>query len=360
MVRGFISIPLNTKIRYYAFMAKNLKNKNKHLSDRERFCIEKMLKTGATFTKIAETLNRGLSTISEEVNENGGRHKYTAESAIRRAYFKQYRKKRDCNKVSQDGHLTKFVEKGLETGLSPGAISARTKIQSGLKYTSEKSIRKYIKKRSGLERFLFWNRNNKKSGRKKENRIFLTDPDRKWIDIRPIWALYEYGHWEMDFVVSKHNSWVLLVCVERYSKLIKLKLIPNRAHEVVQNALKELLSGYVVNTITTDNDIAFRNWKELELILNTSIYFCHPYHSWEKGLVENCNRWIREFVPKRTDLGSVHPGFVLDIENYFNHKPRECLRGRTAYEVSFSKEFGMSDILVESLSVNFPDIRIWG
>ena len=341
-------------------MAKNLKNKKKHLSDKERFCIEKMLRAGETITKIAKTLGRGLSTISEEIKANGGRDKYVAEKAIHRAYLKQYRKKRDCNKVAQDGHLLRFIEKKLEAGWSPGAISARTKSQSGIKYVSEKSIRKFIEKRSGLERFLFWNRNDKKSGKKKENKIFLTDPDRKWIDIRPTRALYEYGHWEMDFIVSKHNSWVLLVCVERYSKLIKLGLIPNRTHEVVQNSLKELLKGYVVHTMTTDNDIAFAKWKELELALQTSIYFCHPYHSWEKGLVENCNRWIREFIPKRTDLASVPSGFVLNIENYFNHKARECLDGLTAYEVSFSKEFGECDIVLESLSVNFPDIRIWG
>ena len=356
----FISIPLNTKIRYHVFMAKNLKNKKKHLSDNERFCIEKMLKAGETITKIAKTLERGLSTISEEIKANGGRDNYVAEKAIHRAYIKQYRKKRDCNKVAQDGHLLRFIEKKLEAGWSPGAISARTKIQSGLKYVSEKSIRKFIEKRPGLERFLFWNRNDKKGGPKKENKMFLKDPDRKWIDTRSVWALYEYGHWEMDFIVSKHNSWVLLVCVEKYSKLIRLSLIPNRTHEVVQNALNELLKGYRVNTITTDNDIAFGKWKELEISLQTSIFFCHPYHSWEKGLVENCNRWIREFIPKRTDLSSVPSGFVLSIENYFNHKARECLSGMTAYEVSFSKEFGGCDIVLESLSVNFPDIRIWG
>ena len=54
-------------------MAKNLKNKKKHLSDNERFCIEKMLKAGETITKIAKTLERGLSTISEEIKANGGR-----------------------------------------------------------------------------------------------------------------------------------------------------------------------------------------------------------------------------------------------------------------------------------------------
>ena len=328
-----------------------MSNKKKHLSDEERFCIEKMCKFGETFVDIGKTLGRGKSTITEEVNANGGRKKYTAEAAIRRAYWKQYRKKRNCNKVATDGHLSVFVEKKLEAGWSPESISVRLKKQSGLKYASKKSIRKFIEKRSGLERFLFWNRNDHKGGRKRENKIFLTDPDRKWIEMRPSEALFSFGHWEMDFIVSKYNSWVILVCVEKYSKLIRLALLPNRTTTVVQEALLSIFDGVLPHTITTDNDVAFQKWKELEEVLCTSIYFCHPYHSWEKGLVENCNRWIREFIPKKTDLSRLSERNIKWIESWFNHKPRECLDGRTAHEVSVEKECGM---IVESLSVNFP------
>ena len=335
-------------------------NKKKHLSNEERFCIEKMLgnpKRKVPFHEIATTLSRGLSTICEEVNANGGRKKYRAEQAIRRAYWKQYRKKRNCNKVSLDGHLTKFVEKKLVAGWSPGSISSRLETQSGLQYASEKSIRKFIEKRSGLERFLFWNRNNHKGGGKRDNKIFLSDPDRKFIEERPISALYSYGHWEMDFIVSKHNSWVLLVCVEKYSKFLKLALLPNRNNDLVNQALVFMFNGCIPLSITTDNDIAFGKWKTLEQLLGTQIYFCHPYHSWEKGLVENSNRWLREFIPKKTDLKSISHEFLKDIELYFNHKARECLCGRRAFEVMMEMECGM---IVESLEVNFPKVRIEG
>ena len=338
-------------------MAKNLKNKKKHLSDEERFCIEKMLGVGESFVDIGKALGRGKSTICEEVRANRGRKRYRAEQAIRRAYWKQYRKKRNCNKVALDGHLTKFVEKKLEAGWSPGSISARLEIQSGLPYASEKSIRKFISKRSGLERFLFWNRNDHKNGKKRGNNIFLTDPDRKFIEERPFSAMYAFGHWEMDFIVSKHNSWVLLVCVEKYSKLLKLALLPNRNNDLVNRALCSMFGDSVPLSITTDNDIAFGKWRELEEALGTKIYFSHPYHSWEKGLVENSNRWLREFIPKKTDLKSISPLFLKDIETYFNHKPRECLEGRTAFEVMMENEYG---ILVESLEVNFPKVRIEG
>jgi len=332
-------------------------NKKKHLSGEERFCIEKMLGVGESLSQIGRTLDRGLSTISEEVKDSGGRNKYQAKVAIRRAWWKQYRKKRDCNKVALDGHLTRFVERKLEKGWSPEIISGRLKIQPGLNYASRKSIRKFIDNRPGLERFLFWNRNNMKSGKKRADNIYLTDPDRKFIELRPLQALYSFGHWEMDFITSKHNSWVLLVLVEKFSKTIKLALLPNRNNDLVNETVTNLLKNEVVNTITTDNDIGFGKWKDLETLLQTSIYFCHPYHSWEKGLVENSNRWIREFIPKKTDLKSVQTEFILEIEDYFNHKPKECLEGRTAYEVKIEKECGM---MVESLEVNMPKLRIWG
>ena len=333
------------------------KNKKKHLQKEERFCIEKMLRQNESFSEISRTLERGLSTISEEVNENEGRENYNAEKADHRAHLKQYWKKKNCNKVVMDGHLSRFVEKSLSKGWSPETISCRLEIQSGLKYASPKSIRKFIQRRSGLERFLFWHRTNMKSGRKRNGDKYLNDLLRKWIDSRPLDALYEYGHWEGDFIVSKHNSYVLLVLVEKYSKKMLMRILPNRNNELVNKAITELLRGHIVKTITTDNDIAFGNWKKLETLLRAQIYFCHPYHSWEKGLIENTNRWIRQFIPKKTNLQLISTEELKAIEDWFNHTPRQCLEGRTAYEVMTQKECGM---MVESLEINLPSLRIWG
>ena len=331
-------------------------NKKKHLTKEERFCIEKMLGEGESFGKIARTLGRGVSTVSEEVNGNGGRKTYCAKSADLRAYLKQYRKKRECNAVAMNPHVQKFVEKKLKARWSPETIAVRLKEQSGIGYASGKSIRKYIDTRSGLDRFLFWNRNDHKSGPKRTDVLF-NDPFRKFIEERPYMAFFEYGHWEADFIVSKHNSFVLLVLVEKWSKVKRLKLLPNRNNGVVNAAIRSLLKGYTVKTLTLDNDIAFRKWRELETMLGAKIYFCHPYHSWEKGLVENANRWIREFVPKRSDLAKYTDDYLQNVEDWFNHLPSESLLGATPYEKMMEKEYRK---FVSSLEVNFPSLRIEG
>ena len=331
-------------------------NKKKHLSSKERFCIEKMLGKEESFGEIARTLGRGVSTISEEVNENGGRERYRASRAEMRAYFKQYRKKRECNAVAMNSHIQRFVEKKIAVRWSPERIAVRLKRQSGIGYASSKSIRKYIDSRSGLDRFLFWNRTHHKSGPKQKSVVF-NDSGRHFIEERPVMASFEYGHWEGDFIVSKHNTSVLLVLVEKWSKFKKFVVLTNRNNDVVNQAIHSLLSGYTVKTLTLDNDIAFRKWRELETLLGACVYFCHPYHSWEKGLVENTNRWIREFVPKRSDLSRYTKKEIQTIEDWFNHLPIECLYGATPYEKMAENEYGK---IVSSLAVNFPDLRIWG
>lgn len=95
----------------------------------------------------------------------------------------------------------------------------------------------------------------------------------------------------------------------------------------------EIKKRYGIKTITTDNDIVFKNWKEMEKMLAVLFFFCQPYHSWEKGLVENTNRWIRCFVPKRKDLATVADEEIHAIEFFLNETPRQCLGYRTANEV---------------------------
>jgi transposase, IS30 family len=332
------------------------KNKKMHLRKEERFCIEKLLKQNKSFGEMSRTLNRGLSTISEEVNQNGGRKAYQALKADHRAYLKQYRKKKDCNKVAMNGDILRFVEKRLRQGWSPETIRDRIKERGGVEYTSAKSIRKYIKQRSGLEQLLFWGRNTMKSGKKRNKDSFIQDPDRKWIEMRPWNVFFSYGHWEADFIVSKHNTSVLLVLVEKWSKTISVEVLPNRTHAVIAEALKRLLFGRIVSSLTIDNDVGFSKWKELETLLRTQIYFCHPFHSWEKGLVENTNRWIREFIPKKSDLALYSKEYIQDIELWFNHTPRQCLNGKTSYEIMMKEERGK--IISSVTEFNLPTLRI--
>ena len=207
--------------------------------------------------------------------------------------------------------------------------------------------------------------NAKKGGRKRSHWKHIQG-GRSYIDDRP--PLDGAGHLEMDFIVSKLSPWVLLVIVDRYAKRTWVKKLPNRKrgtiraalsgmlkgvvgviggrnprrhrgkHEpnrrgvTIRAALTETLKGGVVRSITTNNDIDHTCWRELEVNLHTRIYFTHPYHSWEKGLVENTNRWIRCFVPKRRDIESVTQEELHEIHAFLNDRPRECIGFRSPRE----------------------------
>ena len=340
---------------------KKKSNKRGHLSKEERFTIEKMLKAGKEQKEIVFVLQRGESTISEEIKRGAVGGEYVAEKAQHKAYMRQYNKKKDCFKVSMNSELYKHIEKRLKEKISPEEISEETKNKkNSLQYTSAKAIRKFVsKRRPDLEVNLFWNRNNMKSGRKRAKGKYLQDPDRKWIEKRYedfVLCDLEYGHWEGDFVVSKYNSFVLLVLIERSSKYVLISILPNRKNTLVNERVSSMLKNYKVNSLTLDNDIAFQSWKDLEKLLNCNIYFTHPYHSWEKGLVENMNRWIREFVPKKSDISKLSNDKVVDIQNWLNNKPRVILDGYSAYELMMLEE---KDYMVSSVLLEFP-IRIWG
>jgi len=328
------------------------KKKNKQLNYKERCKIEGFLSEKMSIRNIAINLERGKSTISEEVNKNGGKNNYNADRAHRRKKLRRYRAKRHCNKIAIDYHLQCFIEKGLYSGNSPETISSALKKQPGLRYASAKSIRKFIDKRPGMERLLFWERNNKKSGRKKK-KIKEKIDDRKFIEERSDEANYCYGHWEGDFIVSRNNSYCVLVLVEILTRFVLFKKIPNRKNSLVNEAISDMLKNYTVNSLTLDNDIAFQKHEQLEKMINAPVYFCHPYCSWEKGLVENINRWLRIYIPKKSNIALVLDYELLEMENWFNYNPRQCLQGSSSYEKMMKYQ---NNIILTTLFYKLPQV----
>jgi IS30 family transposase len=300
--------------------------KFKHLSYEERVAISFLRAEGWSAREIGSKLGRHHSCIAYELKKKV-KGMYVAKKAHHKSYWRRYLSKKQCMKVALDRELSKFIPEKLREGWSPERISGYLKLQG--KIVSTKAIYKFVYSRC-LERFLFWRKNHKKSGWKKK-RYGKASDGRKYIEERP--KTPSSGHWEGDFIVSSHNACSLLVLVDRYSRDTIIRKIPNRKHAVVMRAFQDSLRHMPIRTLTLDNDISFNCWKKLEQILKCDVFFCHPYHSWEKGLVENTNRWIRCFVPKRKNLREVTDLELRSIESFLNEIPRQCLGFRTAKEV---------------------------
>ncbi len=92
------------------------------------------------------------------------------------------------------------------------------------------------------------------------------------------------------------------------------------AHAVVR-LLRE--AGLPVRTITTDNGSEFAAHELIERELGTTVYFAHPYSSWEKGAIENMNGLIRQYIPKKTDFRGLSNTFIAHVMLKLNNRPRK-------------------------------------
>jgi IS30 family transposase len=297
------------------------------LSYEERVLIGSLHKAGSSVRSIAAMLGRSPNTISRELREKRVKGRYVVKKAQHKTYVRRYFSKRDCMKVALDADLGRFVKEKLVEGWSPERIAGFLKLEG--RRVSTKAIYKYVYSRC-LERHLFWRKHHIRGGPKRRHTKTPVD-GRKYIEKRP--PLVGSGHFEGDFIVSTHNTFSLLVAVDRYTRKTIIRKLPNRKHATVSRAFKDMLRGARVRTLTLDNDVSFNHWKVLQKLLRTKIYFTHPYHSWEKGLVENTNRWIRTVVHKRRDIATVTDGELRSIERMQNEIPRQCLGYRTALEV---------------------------
>jgi IS30 family transposase len=230
--------------------------------------------------------------------------------------------------------LREFVDGALSDGQSPEAISGRLKYQEKhLSYVSKDTIYRYLKSPYGKLIGIKWKKRIKPKRSKKVSKL----KDRVFIDQRPkiIEKRGRVGDLEADFIVSgKSGKGILLTAVCRKLRTTFLELISDVSIDEVHRAfirIKQRLPE--MRTLTLDNDILFKMHKALEKLLAVKIYFCHPYHSWEKGSIENVNKEIRKFIPKGSNLSNYDKEFIQLIENHLNQRFMKCLEYKTPQEI---------------------------
>ncbi|MBU6310334.1 IS30 family transposase [Patescibacteria group bacterium] len=297
------------------------------LTYEERVSIETLRRRGLSLRSIALSLGRSVNTVSKEVREKMVCGVYRSRKAHHKTYVRRWRSKQNCMKVALSPELTQLVREKLVLGWSPERIAGYAR-RTAMPIT-QKAIYRYVRSRA-LEQYLFWERHHQKRGRKRGTRL-PSDTAKKLIASRP--HVRTSGHWELDFIVSRQSPVVLLVLVDRWTRYALVRKLYRKTHHAVLRELGRIKQKHQLLTITTDNDIVFQKWQLLELSLSVPFYFASPYCSWEKGLVENTNRWIRTIVPKRSDLRLVTTAQLIEIDRLLNKTPRQCLGFQTAEEV---------------------------
>jgi IS30 family transposase len=128
-------------------------------------------------------------------------------------------------------------------------------------------------------------------------------------------------------VLGKHGSGVIVTLAERKSRLYLVRRVESKSADDVTEAIIKMLSPHkeFVKTITFDNGGEFAQHKKIEQELQSLTYFAHPYSSWERGLNENFNGLLRQYIPKGADLRLVTNDDLAIIEKKLNLRPRKCL-----------------------------------
>jgi IS30 family transposase len=316
----------------------------------ERVKIETYLGEKKSKHEIARNLKREPSSVRYEIRLNSVRGVYTAEKAQVKAYQRRWRAKHQVLKVAVNKMLKDYVTSAIKQYWSPEAIVGRIKyIDRHVPRIGKDAIYAFLESVHGrkLEEYLWLK--GKKCKRKVPR---VTIDGRTMIDKRPknVAKRRHFGHWEGDFIVSgKSGSGALLVLVERTSRYVIIRRLHDRSISTVNGALASIFGGgqLVIDSLTVDNDISFRKHEEMSVLIGAPVFFCHPYHSWEKGSVEKMNQLIRRFVSKGCDVSKVSTERIEKIERILNNRPLKCLRFLTPCEV-MSQNKKLSAFVAES------------
>lgn len=244
-------------------------------------------------------------------------------------------------KIVENASLRRKVEDWLLDGQSPEAVSGRIKSrENNLPCVSKNSVRRFIASPYGRKiEFVRNRRNKRRRGRPRRPKI----KDKRSIHQRPI-SIQErknVGDAEGDFIASgKSGKGVVFVTVDRKIRHKFLEKILKPSFNSLKRAGRRIKKRFAEwQSMTTDSDLLFTRYKELEKAWGIRIYFCDIHSPWQEATIENANKEIRCYLPKGSDISRYSLYKIKKIETKLNDKFMKCLNYRTPAEaLAFSRK----------------------
>jgi len=300
----------------------------KQLTYEQRCQIEVLKKSELSQQEIASRIGTSQSTISRELARNTGLRGYRHKQAQRAA---QTRRDRACRPYKMTPDLIAVIEEKLGEKWSPEQVAGWL---GAIRETQISHERIYLhvwsNKAAGGDLYRNLRRHGKRYQKRcngKTNRGQIKN--RTSIEERPgiVENKSRIGDWEIDTVIGKGHSGALVTIVERATQFTLSSRVQGKTAEAVTAATIGLLQPYsaALHTITADNGKEFAYHEEITRALGVTVYFAHPYHSWERGLNENTNGLLRQYWPKRTDFKKIESDEVAAVVSQLNDRPRKTL-----------------------------------
>ena len=311
------------------------------LSQTEREEISRGIAIQLSMRKIAVLLSRSPSTISREINRNGGYDHYRAVQAEQEAWRRAKRPKL-CKLISNK-QLSQIVAKKLRRQWSPQQIAGWLKrAYSGDEdyQVSHETIYRtlYIQTRGALKKELQQCLRTKRIMRRSKHSSLKRQglgqiPNAIPISKRP--ASVEDraipGHWEGDLIQGTDNTFIATL-VERHSRYVMLAKLDNKNTETVVAALikqSKKLPKELYKSLTWDRGSELSAHQSFTVATDIQVYFCDPGSPWQRGSNENTNRLLRQYFPKGTNLGVHTQSKLSAVARQLNERPRKTLEYET-------------------------------
>lgn len=309
------------------------------LTQGQRYQIEALLKTGHNQSMIANALTVHKSTINRELKRNRGLRGYRPKQAQEKAILRRHEKPK--TRIPLTTWI--WVDDRIKQDWSPEQISGRLFMEQGISVSHESIyLHIYQDKYQGgdLHKHLRCQKKRRKRYGKQDRRGRILS--RVSIDERPpiVDTKSRIGDWEDNTIIGKGHQGVVATLVERKTKYTVLAKSKTKHAKPVRQSIEQGLSPFrsQVHTITYDNGLEFAEHQKMAQMLSADIYFAHPYSSWERGLNENTNGLIRQYLPKSRPLNNVTEKELNFIMDQLNHRPRKTLGFNTPYELFFKKK----------------------
>jgi IS30 family transposase len=312
------------------------------LAEREE--ISRGIVGSLSLRTIATQLGRTPSTISREVERNGGLVHYRASQADQAAWDRARRPK--LCKLACNQSLSRTIATKLELQWSPHQIAGwlkREYPEDESHQVSHETIYRslFIQARGVLKKELQQHlRTQRAIRRSKHANLKEYGPGQilNMVSIRERPASVEDravpGHWEGDLIAGANNSYIATL-VERYTRYVMLARVLGKDTETVINALIKQASSLpkeLYKSLTWDRGKEMADHQRFTLATDIKVYFCDPSSPWQRGSNENTNRLLRQYFPKGTDL-SVHSQTKLNaVARRLNERPRKTLEFETPAE----------------------------
>jgi IS30 family transposase len=312
----------------------------KHLTKEERDQLAVLKGRGLNLRDIGARLGRSPSTLSREIDRNrhhGGPRDYLPHKAQARA---EQRHREGHKRLRLKSRVLRHeVEQALMEGRTPELIAGQfRRFRKELPPISTEAIYQWIYAEAphliGYLPRAHKQRYPKQKGRKtRKTRILHRVPILERSALAN--TRQEPGHWESDLMFGRGRA-ALQNSVERTSRCVRLRLVADKSAASSRRALQSVLMPLpqsLRRSVTYDNGSENAEHMLLNKAVKTCSYFCEPYHSWEKGTVENRNGLVRRFFSKRSYFDTIPVHAIQQVEDWINNRPMKCLGFQTPNQV---------------------------